>query len=199
MTVKVLVGDCRAVLRSLPAESVHCAITSPPYYGLRDYGIEPSVWGGDEDCEHEWGEAVDGCFHGSETDGSPQLVGATGTGHWRDVTFTETLGWWPTCRCDGLVALPKYPKKPKREADLPRWRVEVKAVDADIAGRCAAAAAGIKVSPCTVLDPFGGAGTTGLVADRLQRDAVLVELNPKYAEMARDRINQEAPLFAAAE
>jgi DNA modification methylase len=50
--------------------------------------------------------------------------------------------------------------------------------------------------PCTVLDPFGGAGTTGLVADRLQRDAIIIELNPAYAAMARDRIHGETPLFA---
>jgi site-specific DNA-methyltransferase (cytosine-N4-specific) len=41
----------------------------------------------------------------------------------------------------------------------------------------------------TVLDPFGGAGTTGLVADRLQRNAILIELNPTYAAMAEKRIN----------
>ncbi len=40
-----------------------------------------------------------------------------------------------------------------------------------------------------VLDPFGGAGTTGLAADRLQRNAVLIELNPAYAAMAERRIN----------
>lgn len=40
-----------------------------------------------------------------------------------------------------------------------------------------------------VLDPFGGAGTTGLVADRLGRDAILIELNPEYAAMARRRID----------
>jgi len=48
----------------------------------------------------------------------------------------------------------------------------------------------------TVLDPFGGAGTTGLVADRLGRNAILIELNPSYAEMARKRITGDAPLFA---
>lgn len=48
----------------------------------------------------------------------------------------------------------------------------------------------------TVLDPFGGAGTTGLVADRLGRNAVLIELNPEYAAMARARIDGDAPLFA---
>jgi DNA modification methylase len=50
--------------------------------------------------------------------------------------------------------------------------------------------------PCTVLDPFGGAGTTGLVADRLGRNAVLCELNPEYAGMAKRRIEGDAPLFA---
>lgn len=48
----------------------------------------------------------------------------------------------------------------------------------------------------TVLDPFAGAGTTGLVADRLGRNAILIELNPDYAEMARNRIYQDAPMFA---
>lgn len=47
-----------------------------------------------------------------------------------------------------------------------------------------------------VLDPFGGAGTTGLVADRHGRHAVLIELNPAYAAMAEKRIRGDAPLFA---
>jgi DNA modification methylase len=50
-----------------------------------------------------------------------------------------------------------------------------------------------------VLDPFGGAGTTGLVSDRLGRNAVLCELNPEYAHMAHDRINGDGGLFGAAE
>lgn len=48
-----------------------------------------------------------------------------------------------------------------------------------------------------VLDPFGGAGTTGLVADRLGRDAILIKLNPAYADMARKRICADAPLLSA--
>ncbi len=40
----------------------------------------------------------------------------------------------------------------------------------------------------TILDPFGGAGTTGLVADRLQRDAILIELNSDYCEMIHSRL-----------
>lgn len=47
-----------------------------------------------------------------------------------------------------------------------------------------------------VLDPFFGAGTTGLVADRLQRDCIGIELNPEYAEMARARIQGDASLLS---
>lgn len=41
-----------------------------------------------------------------------------------------------------------------------------------------------------VLDPFGGAGTTGLVSRRAGRNFILIELNPKYAAMARKRLNK---------
>lgn len=55
------------------------------------------------------------------------------------------------------------------------------------------------VAPCimagcpkggTVLDPFGGAGTTGLVADRLGREAILIELNPDYGVIAHERLKR---------
>jgi DNA modification methylase len=47
-----------------------------------------------------------------------------------------------------------------------------------------------------VLDPFLGAGTTALVADRLGRDCIGIELNPEYAEMARKRLVADAGMFA---
>jgi DNA modification methylase len=40
----------------------------------------------------------------------------------------------------------------------------------------------------TILDPFTGSGTTGLVAKRLNRDFIGIDLNPEYCEMARKRI-----------
>jgi DNA modification methylase len=52
--------------------------------------------------------------------------------------------------------------------------------------------------PATVLDPFLGAGTTGLVAARLGRDWVGIELSPAYAEMARRRLGLAPPLQKAA-
>lgn len=48
----------------------------------------------------------------------------------------------------------------------------------------------------TVLDPFGGAGTTGLVSERLGRDSILIELSDAYAALAFERINADAGLFA---
>ena len=41
--------------------------------------------------------------------------------------------------------------------------------------------------PATVLDPFGGSGTTGKVALELGRSAILIELNPAYCDLARQR------------
>ena len=54
---------------------------------------------------------------------------------------------------------------------------------------------GLDTVPCTVLDPFCGAGTSGVVALRLGRSFVGIELNPEYVEMARRRIENDAPLF----
>jgi DNA modification methylase len=51
MAVSILTGHVLGRLRGLPVESVHCVVTSPPYFGLRSYGMEPHVWGGDPNCE----------------------------------------------------------------------------------------------------------------------------------------------------
>ncbi len=51
-------GHALAVLQTLPNESVHCCITSPPYWGLRDYGVEPVLWDGDSTHRHEWGPEI---------------------------------------------------------------------------------------------------------------------------------------------
>ena len=45
MQCQILHGDCREVLRDLPAESVHCVVTSPPYWGLRSYGGDEGMIG----------------------------------------------------------------------------------------------------------------------------------------------------------
>ncbi len=42
------------ILVDMKSESINCIMTSPPYWGLRDYGIEPVIWD-DKNCAHEWG------------------------------------------------------------------------------------------------------------------------------------------------
>ena len=74
------------------------------------------------------------------------------------------------------------------------WDSYVPPVTAGWAPSCACDADTVS---CTVLDPFAGAGTTLLVADRLQRDAIGIELNPDYTRMAMDRCRDDAPLFAS--
>lgn len=41
--IRLLQGDCREVLKTLPAASVQCCVTSPPYFGLRDYGVDGQI------------------------------------------------------------------------------------------------------------------------------------------------------------
>jgi len=62
---QIICGHTPEVLKTLPDDFVDCVITSPPYWGLRDYGIEAQVWpesgscgDGNGDCEHRWGSLV---------------------------------------------------------------------------------------------------------------------------------------------
>jgi DNA modification methylase len=59
---KIYQGHVVDILPTLPANSVDCVVTSPPYWGLRDYKIEPQVWdvnhGPDGSCKHEWGSEL---------------------------------------------------------------------------------------------------------------------------------------------
>ena len=51
MTARIICGDALTALCDLPDQSVNCCVTSPPYWGLRDYGT--ATWeGGEPDCEH---------------------------------------------------------------------------------------------------------------------------------------------------
>jgi site-specific DNA-methyltransferase (cytosine-N4-specific) len=51
---KIICGDAKTELAKLPAESINCCISSPPYWALRDYGT--AIWeGGSPDCSHEVG------------------------------------------------------------------------------------------------------------------------------------------------
>ncbi|MBY0257627.1 site-specific DNA-methyltransferase [Methylobacterium sp.] len=63
--------------------------------------------------------------------------------------------------------------------------------------KCGGLCASLPAVPGRVLDPFGGAGTVGLVAETLGLDATLIELNPEYAAMSARRIGDAAVIIGA--
>ncbi len=61
--IRIFNKDCRSMDE---IESVQCVITSPPYWGLRKYsGEQELIWGGDENCEHQWGSLIPHPMHKS--------------------------------------------------------------------------------------------------------------------------------------
>ena len=56
-----------------------------------------------------------------------------------------------------------------------------------------------ETKPGTVLDPFGGSGTTGQIADGHNRNAILCELNPEYIEISKKRLGVGTDLFSEVE
>lgn len=58
---KIIHGDCLEVLKTIPDGIVNCCVTSPPYYGLRDYGEERQI--GLEDTPEEYIEKLVNVFH----------------------------------------------------------------------------------------------------------------------------------------
>jgi DNA modification methylase len=312
MTVRILQGDCRDVLKTLPDESVHCVVTSPPYFGLRDYGVtgqmglektlgafveemtsvftdvrrvlraDGTLWLnlGDSYAAQQGNGFNTNAYKGGRNrvqdmqaergdivvdTGLPakNLLGVP----WRVALSLQKAGWW--LRQDIIWAKPN--SMPESVSDRctkaheyifllskkDRYYFDSEAIAEksetfgrqNINGLSPKSLAGQEmghfskstglvdpyayehrnkrsvwtvptqpfkgshfatfppdlIKPCilagcpaggTVLDPFGGAGTTGLVADRHGRDAILIEINPEYAEMARKRIFNDAPLFA---
>lgn len=269
MTVTILNGDCRDVLKTLPEQSVHCVVTSPPYFRQRDYGVEGQI--GQEDTPADLAEALcevaaavrpvlrdDGSFWlnigdtyaaggngggGSLVAKRRQWTGAHERKGWRrqspgfkekDITLTpfvvaDTLradGWYlratiiwdkvvstepprldrPSTAHEYLFLLAKSERYAVRDPGEAWFRSTVWSIrpsasseahpammPAELARRCIVCSTAVGD---TVLDPFGGAGTTGLVADRLQRNAVLIELNPSYADIARKRLTADAGIFS---
>jgi site-specific DNA-methyltransferase (cytosine-N4-specific) len=56
-TDKIYQGNSLDVLKTFPDQSIDMAICSPPYWALRDYQSEDTVWDSNNECEHEWNEA----------------------------------------------------------------------------------------------------------------------------------------------
>ena len=268
MTVSIIKGDCRDVLRTLPDESVHCVVTSPPYWGAqRDYGHDAQL-GMERTPETFVGALVevfeevrrvlrsDGVlwlnmgdsYAASGKGGGGKLMEARGDkwshrkhlkgwrspppGYkekdlvgvpWMLATRLRLAGWYlrrdvvwskgaatepvradrPSGSHEMLFLLSKSKTYSFDGSSLPHgtvWTVSPRGYEGhsaafppDLIEPCIKA--GCPVG-CVVLDPFGGSGTTGLVADRLQRNAILIELNPEFAGLAERRIYDDAPLLA---
>lgn len=92
-------GDALEVLRTLPDESVHCCVTSPPYWGLRDYGLLPIVWGADPTCQHKWLETE---FIANKSGGASEIQ-QSNIGAWNPDgilskhSFCQLCGAWRGC------------------------------------------------------------------------------------------------------
>ena len=52
--IKFLQGNCIDKIKELDDSSIDCVVSSPPYFGLRDYGTEPQIIGGNKNCNHIW-------------------------------------------------------------------------------------------------------------------------------------------------
>lgn len=76
-------------------ETVQCCVTSPPYWGLRDYRLPPLVWGGEVDCAHEWGDLIPGSSRGGS--GTPTDKNNRGEGYGRNAqrgTYCQVCSAW---------------------------------------------------------------------------------------------------------
>ncbi len=64
---KIYQGHAIDFMRTLPGNHVNCIITSPPYWGLRDYGIDPIIWDGDPECPHDFNAEIYTNIHSGST------------------------------------------------------------------------------------------------------------------------------------
>lgn len=97
---KFYLGDAKEILKTLPDNSIQTCVTSPPYWGLRDYGLPPAVWGGDKDCAHEW---RDNTYQRRSNDGGESgrkqttNAGAVGRDNPIKNSFCQKCGAWLGC------------------------------------------------------------------------------------------------------
>jgi DNA modification methylase len=96
------VGDALNVLAGLPDESVHCVVTSPPYWGLRDYGT--GSWdGGDPDCDHRHDTAH------QKQGATSQRTGRQNVDEQRNENFRDVCGKCGATRVDQQLGLEATP------------------------------------------------------------------------------------------
>lgn len=106
-TVRILEGDALSVLRTLPAATAHCCVTSPPFWGLRDYGT--ARWtGGEDTCSHV---LVDGerTPWANDVPGPNGLSRNSEAGHWKPKYVGGHCANCGAVRVDQQIGLERTP------------------------------------------------------------------------------------------
>ena len=107
-SIRLYQGDCAAVLADLPEKSVNCCVTSPPYWGLRDYGT--AEWeGGDAGCDHIKGEMRRG-VNLAQSQASTR-GGAKKCAEVANIPFGDTCGKCGARRIDSQLGLEATPEE----------------------------------------------------------------------------------------
>lgn len=275
--VRILLGNCLDRLKELPDESVHCCVTSPPYFGLRDYGhagqigLENSpqdfvnklvevfrevrrvlrndgtlwlnlgdTYAGSGGAGNQFGQIQNGLAKYKQK-GRPKDIGLKHKDligiPWRVAFALQADGWYlrqdiiwhkpnpmPESVLDRCTKAHEYifllskneryyfdsdaikePGNGQDAADTLRnkrsvWQVNLQ----PFSGAHFATFPPALIMPCilagcpeggTVLDPFGGAGTTSLTSESHERNSILCEINPEYVDLAEKRIREANPMF----
>lgn len=175
MSWEIRCGDALERLREMPDESVQCCVTSPPYWGLRDYGVDGQL--GLEETPEQFA-------------GTPSKVCGECGAPWQRVTESEFVPQEDVAQSDALQRSAEGLDQSSGWADTPRGTTKRTTLGVEPTCECNA-----EPVPSVVFDPFAGAATTGLVATRHNRDFIGIELNPEYVELGRDRIRNDAPLL----
>jgi site-specific DNA-methyltransferase (adenine-specific) len=126
--VRLLVGDARSMLRTLPDRSVDCVVTSPPYWGLRDYRV-PGQYGGESTVD-EYVEVLVGVFDELArvltVSGTVWLnLGDTYGGSWGNYIAPGSVSMTATVRAGMSLGTGRPPQSTLRRKDLlgVPWRV----------------------------------------------------------------------------
>lgn len=101
-------------------------------------------------------------------------------------------GQWDEVEATGAYALTRNARDVWTIATEPFKEAHYATFPKELARRCILAGC---PAGGTVLDPFGGSGTVGLVADHLQRHAILIDLDERNRPMAERRLAADAPLL----
>ncbi|MCK4240254.1 MAG: hypothetical protein KAX30_01415, partial [Candidatus Atribacteria bacterium] len=90
----IILGNALIELPKLPSGIANCVVTSPPYWGLRDYGVEPVIWDGDKNCKHEWGNPINRKMTGGK-ESAGTGTHKSGVGHFNNNSnFCLKCGAW---------------------------------------------------------------------------------------------------------